>query len=264
MSQPTSRSELVARLLDVAVGITRGTAKKKATADELRAIADLIDPGRVQRVKDAIARLAEDPQATDEALALLKAEQEAKRLGRLEFVTHPDLTDVPKEVLTDSGEALAKAQREEKRAKKAAEQRAIAKRVVEHWVKRLHPGAKVTEDRIKKVQARIREGFTEITLMRAVDGCAASDFHQGENKAGKVWDDIGLIFRDAAHVEKFAAEGREAAGSELDESDPGIALAVQALQTKATKLLKAGKQEEYEKVQQKLRTLQGARVRSDP
>lgn len=37
----------------------------------------------------------------------------------------------------------------------------------------------------------------------AILGCASSAFHMGQNKAGKTYNGIDLIFRDAEHVEMF-------------------------------------------------------------
>lgn len=37
----------------------------------------------------------------------------------------------------------------------------------------------------------------------AIDGCSNSHFHMGQNKAGKVYDSIELIFRDTEHIERF-------------------------------------------------------------
>ncbi len=49
--------------------------------------------------------------------------------------------------------------------------------------------------------------FDEDTLELAIDGCAASAWHAGQNDRGTEFNDLGLIFRDEAHVERFAAEG---------------------------------------------------------
>ena len=41
------------------------------------------------------------------------------------------------------------------------------------------------------------------TCKEAIDGCLLSDFHMGKNKEKTVYNDVAIIFRDAAHVEKF-------------------------------------------------------------
>jgi len=38
---------------------------------------------------------------------------------------------------------------------------------------------------------------------QAIDGCAASSWHMGQNKHRTAYNDITLIFRDAEHVERF-------------------------------------------------------------
>lgn len=37
----------------------------------------------------------------------------------------------------------------------------------------------------------------------AIDGCSNSHFHMGQNKQGKVYNSLELIFRDAANIERF-------------------------------------------------------------
>ena len=39
---------------------------------------------------------------------------------------------------------------------------------------------------------------------QAVDGCLNSHFHMGQNKRGKIYNSIELIFRDSEHIERFA------------------------------------------------------------
>jgi hypothetical protein len=54
---------------------------------------------------------------------------------------------------------------------------AIARRVFAHWQTACkHPTAKFTSDRRSKVEARLREGFTEADLIAAVDGAARAPF----------------------------------------------------------------------------------------
>jgi len=37
----------------------------------------------------------------------------------------------------------------------------------------------------------------------AIDGCANSHFHMGQNKQGKVYNSLELIFRSPGHIERF-------------------------------------------------------------
>lgn len=84
--------------------------------------------------------------------------------------------------------------------------------VFEYWQKRCgHPQAKFTPDRRQKIVARLREGATVERLNQAIDGCAGSKFHMGENDQGRRYDSIELIFRSAGKVDEFAdmASGRD-------------------------------------------------------
>ncbi len=76
--------------------------------------------------------------------------------------------------------------------------------VFAHWKTATgHLDAKLTPKRKDAIDKRLRDGYAVATLMAAVDGCKASPFHQGDNDARKVYDDIALICRDGEHVEQF-------------------------------------------------------------
>lgn len=49
--------------------------------------------------------------------------------------------------------------------------------------------------------------YDEDTLMLAIEGCAASAFHRGDNDRQTEYCDLELILRDEAHIERFAADG---------------------------------------------------------
>lgn len=82
-------------------------------------------------------------------------------------------------------------------------------RVFGHWVFMLGKNAARTAlgPARRKVIERALGLYDEGTLLLAIDGCAASAWHAGENDRGRTFDDIELILRDEAHVERFAADG---------------------------------------------------------
>ncbi len=81
---------------------------------------------------------------------------------------------------------------------------AATRSVFDYWRKQLgHPTARLDEKRRRRIEWVLRE-YGEKVARAAIDGCAASEFHRGANEHGKVYDDPSLIFRDAAHVERFA------------------------------------------------------------
>jgi hypothetical protein len=78
-------------------------------------------------------------------------------------------------------------------------------KVFGYWKERCnHPGAVLSVDRRAKIEARLREGATVERLCQAIDGCAESKFHMGDNDQGRRYDSIGLIFRNAGKVDEFA------------------------------------------------------------
>ena len=98
--------------------------------------------------------------------------------------------------------------------------------VFEHWRETLkHPRTKLTADRRGKIRARLKEGATVADLKAAIDGCASSSHHMGENDAGKVYDSIGLIFRNAEKVDEMrgylrARPRRAGAAQQFERTDP--------------------------------------------
>ena len=68
-----------------------------------------------------------------------------------------------------------------------------------------HPQSRPTRDRLAKIQARLREGYTPTQIRTAIDGAKRHPF---VNDAGKVYDEIDLICRNGAKVEDFIERAR--------------------------------------------------------
>lgn len=89
--------------------------------------------------------------------------------------------------------------------------------VFNHWVATCRPTgrAPVLDDkRRRKIKAAIISHGVDM-CKQAIDGCAASEWHNGANPAGKTYNELTLILRDAEHIEKFVRYEQEA--KELDE-----------------------------------------------
>jgi hypothetical protein len=89
------------------------------------------------------------------------------------------------------------------------------KELYDYWCSTMRPGKKrvpaLDARRHLKVASAIADyGVDE--CKRAIDGCAASDFHMGRNKQNKRYDDLELIFRDQDHVERFLGNVRDSEG----------------------------------------------------
>ena len=77
-------------------------------------------------------------------------------------------------------------------------------RIFGHWQAVFnHPTSKLTNERKRYVNTRLKEGYTEAEIILAIDGCANSPHHMGMNDQGKVYDDLTLICRSGSKLEQF-------------------------------------------------------------
>ena len=83
-------------------------------------------------------------------------------------------------------------------------------RVFDHWVFMLgkHPRRTALGPTRRRAIERSLALYDEDTLLLAIEGCAASAWHAGENDRGRAFDDLELILRDEPHVERFAELGQ--------------------------------------------------------
>lgn len=80
------------------------------------------------------------------------------------------------------------------------------------WVRIHRPGqenrVKLTEEREERISwAVVTYGVD--TCVEAIEGCKLSPFHQGDNDRRRKYDDVELILRDAAKIERFCEIARE-------------------------------------------------------
>ena len=76
--------------------------------------------------------------------------------------------------------------------------------IFNYWKEKLkHKKSLPTKDKLNKINARLKEGYTIEDCKQAIDGCANSEFHQGKNEGKKIYDSIGLIFRNGEKIEEF-------------------------------------------------------------
>jgi hypothetical protein len=81
----------------------------------------------------------------------------------------------------------------------------------DYWRERCdHPLAKLTAERVTKIRARRRDGYTIEFIKQAIDGAAVAPF---VNERGRRFDDLELICRNGTKLESFA--GRAAAAHNL-------------------------------------------------
>ena len=78
--------------------------------------------------------------------------------------------------------------------------------IFNHWVYRMGKTdqTKLTKKRKSKIIDRLKDGYTVDYIKSAIDGCAKSPHHMGQNDQGTVYDDIELICRESTKMENFA------------------------------------------------------------
>jgi hypothetical protein len=83
-------------------------------------------------------------------------------------------------------------------------------RVFEHWVFMLGkaPGRVALGPQRRRAIERALDLYPEATLLLAVEGCASSAWHAGDNDRRRPFDDLALILRDEEHIERFAEMGQ--------------------------------------------------------
>jgi hypothetical protein len=80
--------------------------------------------------------------------------------------------------------------------------------VFAHWKAIMgHERARMDVKRAQAIRDRLRDGYSVDDLMLAIEGCASSAFHMGENDRRQVYDSVTLILRDADHTDKFIQMG---------------------------------------------------------
>jgi hypothetical protein len=100
-----------------------------------------------------------------------------------------------------------------------------------HWVEVTgrNGRTKLTTMRRKAVAARLKEGYTVDDLRQAIDGCARSPFHQGQNDRQTKYDDLVLICRDGERVEQFQRIATGEARGLVSKQDSNAMRLVEAL-----------------------------------
>lgn len=103
-----------------------------------------------------------------------------------------------------------------------APQRSAAEQVFDHWVFMLakNPRRCAFGPTRRRAVEKALALYELETLLLAVEGCAASAWHAGQNDRDRAFDDLELILRDEKHIEGFAAEGerlRERNAAALEE-----------------------------------------------
>lgn len=81
----------------------------------------------------------------------------------------------------------------------------IVHEIFDYWKEVMnHPKAKLDSDRTRTIKKALTTmGFTVDEIKKAILGCSRSPYHQGDNDKKTVYDQLGLILRNASNIERF-------------------------------------------------------------
>ena len=66
-----------------------------------------------------------------------------------------------------------------------------------------HPYAKFDNKRKKVIEQALKLGYTFDQICMAIKGCSLTPYNMGNNENGQRFDSLGLILRDAEHIDRF-------------------------------------------------------------
>lgn len=97
----------------------------------------------------------------------------------------------------------------------------IIEEIFLHWKKvHEHPRVPLRPSLVKKIQARLKEGYSKEELLEAIEGCKLNPWHQGENPNGVKYDRLDLILRDSEHVDMFISLYEKYNGNKKKAEEP--------------------------------------------
>lgn len=136
-----------------------------------------------------------------------------------------------------------------------------ANRLFAYWrVKCEHPAAKPTQDRARAIVARLREGYTEAEIRKAIDGAAVAAYVNEDT--GQRYDDLTLVCRNGSKLESFIARGVKATGDiafAVDDVHAPVEERIAAKRREMAELRRAGRQTEYDNAAKELTELMKGR-----
>lgn len=143
--------------------------------------------------------------------------------------------------------------------------REVVTRLFTFWqVECNHKTAKPTPERMRAIGARLREGYTESEVRKAIEGAAVGAYVSADN--GNRYDDLTLICRNGSKLEDFIQRGVKATGEILPQLVVSTASNtaeedIVALRRRMSQLKAEGRTTEYESCEADLRRLMAARKR---
>lgn len=124
--------------------------------------------------------------------------------------------------------------------------RSAVGRIFAYWQERCdHKQAKLTPDRTRAILARLKEGYTEAEVRKAIEGAAVAAF---VNDDGHKYDDLTLICRNGSKLESFISRGVTATGAIVVEVGDGSSIEekIANLRSTMSAMKRDGRDTEYQ------------------
>lgn len=92
------------------------------------------------------------------------------------------------------------------------------KTIFEYWKKMMNSPKSVLDDKRRAVITKALKGYAPADVCKAIRGCSKTPHNMGVNAAKTKYNGLGLILRDADHIDRFirndAGNARASAGAE--------------------------------------------------
>lgn len=140
----------------------------------------------------------------------------------------------------------------------------VVRSLLAYWQERCdHKTARATPERLQKINARLRDGYTAAEIRKAIDGASVAAF---VSDGGRKYDDIELICRNGSKLESFIARGVTATGPiQVEATVPGNASLedrIAGLRREMAQMKRDGRDTEYEQAASELHRLMTRRAAS--
>lgn len=90
------------------------------------------------------------------------------------------------------------------RKKSANLDRDVVGGIFGYWQKTMNsPRSQLDDTRVKVISNALAMGYSAHQLCQAIRGCSKTPHNMGQNNRGRRYNGIGLIFRDAEHIDGF-------------------------------------------------------------
>ncbi|MGK5004116.1 hypothetical protein [Janthinobacterium sp. LB2P70] len=92
------------------------------------------------------------------------------------------------------------------------------KTIFAYWQKIMDSPKSILDDKRKRLIAKALKGYSPADICKAIRGCSKTPHNMGQNDAQTKYNGLGLILRDADHIDRFirndAGQARASAGNE--------------------------------------------------